>query len=129
MSCPDGKCILYFAGQTTSLDVLPKDLLVPYVKAVLDACTPRPNVHLELYYREQEVSKLVVRKADSAMSSANADELEYTSMHLTEGADAAVKEAENVFWQVVGKKPAEGEEGGVEFFARVAGEDEGLDDF
>ncbi|KAG8732919.1 Rab proteins geranylgeranyltransferase component A [Ceratobasidium sp. 414] len=123
MSCPDGK------WQTTSLDVSPKDLLAPYVNALLGACTPRPTVHLELFYREPEVSKIVVRKADATVPSNSATELEYASMHLTEGADAAVQEAESVFWEVVGKKPAEGEEGGVEFFARVAGEDEGLDDF
>ncbi|KAG9097218.1 Rab proteins geranylgeranyltransferase component A, partial [Ceratobasidium sp. 370] len=129
MSCPDGKCILYFTGQTTSLDVSPKDHLGPYVNALLDACTPRPSVHLELFYREQEVSRVVVRKADVAGPSKGAPELQYTSMHLTEGADAAVQEAESVFWEVVGKKPAEGEGGGVEFFTRVAGEDEELDDF
>ncbi|KAG9083695.1 hypothetical protein FS749_005827 [Ceratobasidium sp. UAMH 11750] len=129
MSCPDGKCILYFAGQTTSLDVPPKAHLAPYVSALLDACTPRPSIHLELFYREQEVPRVVVRKADTAVPSKSVLEPQYSSMHLTEGADAAVQEAESVFWEVVGKKPAEGEEGGVEFFARVAGEDEGLDDF
>ena len=54
-------------------------------------------------------------------------------MHMTEGADAAAGEAERVFWEVVGRKAGDGDEDaegeGVEFFARVGGEDEGLDDF
>jgi hypothetical protein len=102
---------------------------VPYVNSVLDACTPRPSVHLELFYREKEVSKIVVRKADVSQPQETTSEPEYTSMHLTEGADAATREAERVFWEIVGEKPGEGEEGGVEFFARVGDEDEGLDDF
>lgn len=56
--------------------------------------------------------------------------MQYTTMHMTEGADAAAGEAERVFWEVVGGKTGSGDgEGGVEFFARVGGEDEGLDDF
>ncbi|KAG8736856.1 hypothetical protein FRC12_017411 [Ceratobasidium sp. 428] len=128
MSCPDGKCILYFTGQTTSLAASPKEHLAPYVKAVLDSCTPRPSVHLELFYREQEVARMSVRKTGATAIPEGTGDPEYTSMHLTEGADAAVREAESAFWEVVGKKPGDGV-GGVEFFARVAGEDEGLDDF
>ncbi|KAG8689798.1 Rab proteins geranylgeranyltransferase component A [Ceratobasidium sp. 395] len=128
MSCPDEKCILYFTGQTASLEASPKNHLAPYVKAVLDSCTPRPSVHFELFYREQEVARISVRKAGATAIPEGTREPEYTSMHLTEGADAAVQEAERAFWEVVEKKPGEGVEG-VEFFARVAGEDEGLDDF
>ncbi|QRV87218.1 Rab proteins geranylgeranyltransferase component A [Ceratobasidium sp. AG-Ba] len=128
MSCPDGKSILYFAAQTIALDESPKEHLAPYVNAVLDACVPRPNVHLEVFYREQEISRVAVRKADTSapVASDPRPTTGYTSMHLTEGADAAVQEAESVFWEVVGKKE---EEGGVEFFARVAGADDDLDDF
>ncbi|KAF8596535.1 hypothetical protein BDV93DRAFT_64492, partial [Ceratobasidium sp. AG-I] len=135
MSCPDGKCILYFAAQTSSHLISPKSHLEPYVNAVLDACTPRPTIHLELYYREQEPSRLVVHHANEIARRKEEAGVTYTTMHMTEGADAAAGEAERVFWEVVGGKTMDRDEagvdgeGGVEFFARVGGEEEGLDDF
>lgn len=65
---------------------------------MLDACTPRPAIHLELYYRERELAPLGIRHAgnEEAREGAVAAK-EYTTMHMTEGADAAAGEAKRVF--------------------------------
>ncbi|KAH7344118.1 GDP dissociation inhibitor-domain-containing protein [Rhizoctonia solani] len=129
MSCPEGKCILYFAAQS-SQD--PKEYFAKYVSAVLDACSPRPEVWGEVYWREREVDKIAVRHADQTQQAPPREEEKspYSTTHLTEGPDAAAREAERVFWDALGDQPGEDGKGkdGVEFFARVQREDDLFDD-
>ncbi|CAE6429139.1 unnamed protein product [Rhizoctonia solani] len=129
MSCPEGKCILYFAAQS-SQD--PKEYFAKYISTVLDACSPRPEVWGEVYWREQEVDKIVVRHADQTQQPPPREEEKhpYSTTHLTEGPDAAAREAERVFWEALGDQPGEDGKGkgGVEFFARIQREDDLFDD-
>ncbi|KAG8715406.1 Rab proteins geranylgeranyltransferase component A [Ceratobasidium sp. 423] len=129
MSCPDGKCILYFAAQSTQD---PKEYFAKYISAVLDACSPKPEVWGEVYWREREVDKIVVRHADQSLQPPPREEEKhpYSTTHLTEGSDAAAREAERVFWDSLGEQPGEDGKGkdGVEFFARVQREEDLFDD-
>ncbi|KDN38907.1 hypothetical protein RSAG8_09188, partial [Rhizoctonia solani AG-8 WAC10335] len=129
MSCPDGKCILYFAAQS-SQD--PKEYFAKYISTVLDACSPKPEIWGEAYWREREVDKVVVRHADESRQPLPREEekYSYSTTHFTEGADAATREAERVFWDALGDQPGEDGKGkdGVEFFARVQRDDDLFDD-
>ncbi|KAL5637217.1 hypothetical protein ACGC1H_001009 [Rhizoctonia solani] len=129
MSCPDGKCILYFAAQS-SQD--PKEFFDKYISAVLDACSPKPEIWGEVYWREREIDKIIVRHADESQQPPprEEDKYPYSTTHFTEGADAATREAERVFWDALGDQPGEDGKGknGVEFFARIQREDDLFDD-
>ncbi|KEP49440.1 GDP dissociation inhibitor [Rhizoctonia solani 123E] len=129
MSCPDGKCILYFAAQS-SQD--PKEFFAKYISAVLDACSPKPEIWGEVYWREREIDKVIVRHADESQQPPPREEEKYaySTTHFTEGADAATREAERVFWDALGDQPGEDGKGkdGVEFFARIQREDDLFDD-
>ncbi|KAJ1308321.1 hypothetical protein OPQ81_004032 [Rhizoctonia solani] len=129
MSCPDGKCILYFAAQS-SQD--PKEYFAKYISAVLDACSPRPEVWGEVYWREHEIDRIIVRHADQSLQPLPREEEthSYSTAHLTEGSDAAARQAERVFWDALGEQPGEDGKGkdGVEFFARIQRDDDLFDD-
>ncbi|CAE6477008.1 unnamed protein product [Rhizoctonia solani] len=129
MSCPDGKCVLYFAAQSTQD---PKEFFAKYISAVLDACSPKPEVWGEVYWREREVDRTVVRHAGPSPQPSLREEEKYpySTTHFTEGSDAAAREAERVFWDALGEQPGEDGKGkdGVEFFARVQREDDLFDD-
>ncbi|CAE6379073.1 unnamed protein product [Rhizoctonia solani] len=129
MSCPDGKCILYFTAQS-SQD--PKEYFTKHISAVLDACSPRPEIRGEVYWREQELDKVVVRHADPSRQSPprQEEQFSYSTTHLTEGSDAAAREAERVFWAALGDQPGQDGKGkdGVEFFARIEREEDLFDD-
>ncbi|CAE6491346.1 unnamed protein product [Rhizoctonia solani] len=129
MSCPDGKCILYFAAQS-SQD--PKEFFTKYISAVLDACSPKPEIWGQVYWREREIDRVVVRYADESQQPPprQDEKYAYSTTHFTEGADAATREAERAFWDAMGDQPGEDGKGkdGVEFFARVQREDDLFDD-
>ncbi|CAE6450115.1 unnamed protein product [Rhizoctonia solani] len=129
MSCPDGKCVLYFTAQSAQD---PKEYFAKYISAVLDACSPRPEVWGEVYWRETEVDQVVVRHADPSreLPSRQGQPSSYSTTHLTEGPDAAAREAEQVFWDALGDQPGEDGKGkdGVEFFARIEREEDLFDD-
>ncbi|CAE7153531.1 unnamed protein product [Rhizoctonia solani] len=127
MSCPDGKCILYFAAQS-SQD--PKEYFAKYISAVLDACSPKPEIWGEVYWREREIDRVVVRHVDDSQPAREEEKSPYSTTHFTEGADAATRQAERVFWDALGDQPGEDGKGkdGVEFFARVQRDDDLFDD-
>ncbi|CAE6384867.1 unnamed protein product [Rhizoctonia solani] len=129
MSCPDGKCILYLTAQSPQD---PKEYFAKYISTLLDACSPRPEVWGEVYWREQEIGKVVVRHADPSQQPSPREEekFSYPTTHLAEGSDAAAREAERVFWDALGDQPGEDGKGkdGVEFFARMEREDDLFDD-
>ncbi|QRW15741.1 Rab proteins geranylgeranyltransferase component A [Rhizoctonia solani] len=112
MSCPDGKCILYFTAQSAQD---PKEYFAKYISAVLDACSPRPEVHAD---------------PSRELPSRQGQPSSYSTTHLTEGPDAAAREAEQVFWDALGDQPGEDGKGkdGVEFFARIEREEDLFDD-
>ncbi|KAF8760007.1 GDP dissociation inhibitor [Rhizoctonia solani] len=116
MSCPDGKCdgnigVLYFTAQSAQD---PKEYFAKYISAVLDACSLDP--------KHADPSRELPSRQGQPSS--------YSTTHLTEGPDAAAREAEQVFWDALGDQPGEDGKGkdGVEFFARIEREEDLFDD-
>lgn len=121
--------ILYFTAQS-SRD--PKEYFAKYISSVLDACSPKPEIWGEVYWREREIDRIVARHADESQQPPPREEqtYAYSTTHFTEGADAATREAERVFWDALGDQPGEDGKGkdGIEFFARVQRDDDDLFD-
>ncbi|CAE6508948.1 unnamed protein product [Rhizoctonia solani] len=123
----NGASILYFAAQS-SQD--PKEYFAKYISAVLDACSPKPEIWGEVYWQEREIDRVVVRHVDDSQPAREEEKSPYSTTHFTEGADAATRQAERVFWDALGDQPGEDGKGkdGVEFFARVQRDDDLFDD-